>query len=219
MTNFPRTLPGRSIGRSVLAVAIAGAGSATPLAASVWSSQPCQSCPQREMPNTGGQRLIGDWDIDIDRAIERIRKSPFEHYSHNPDDLRARPLCPPYCSPYGGYFEPNWRQMPPMPEEVYHESYPSTMIYGDPGGHPGTGYYPPSMPEYPMAPPMVPSEGAAPPAPPASPQDVFPEEPPAAPPGDEETFLPPVDSPAASRDQPYLRLGAGPALSSPADPF
>lgn len=49
------------------------------------------------------------------RRAERRRKSPFEHYAHNPGDLTTRPVCPPYCSPTAGYFEPCWHRLPPGP--------------------------------------------------------------------------------------------------------
>jgi hypothetical protein len=219
-----RTVARRTIGRALLAAAVTGAGSSAPSLAGVWGSSPsCDAGGACRVPNTGGKPLLGDWDIDFDRTIERIRKSPFEHYSHNPDDLRARPLCPPYCSPQGGYYEPNWRQLPAMPEAVYHDGMSPSMMYSDGPAMPYGEYAPMQTSPYPaVAPPPAPSASPAPagssetpmpPVPPAGPDsyEAFPEEPPAGPAG-EETFLPPVAPPAAGNDQPYLRLGVGPAL-------
>lgn len=105
------------------------------------------------------------------RYRERASKTPFEHYAHNPGDLTTRPICPPYCSPTAGYFEPCWHRLPPGP------GCPSPGFFGLPPAPAGTAsptLVPAPMPadeadldDVPSS--EMPEEPAAPEAPPAAP--------------------------------------------------
>jgi len=101
----------RMLGGTVLAVAATGVSAVKPLCAGGYMHAPCN------VPTQGGYFFApsspfpGDMESRLKRAFERIRKEPFDHYAHNPDDLRRREICPPYCPPDYGYVEPRWRQL------------------------------------------------------------------------------------------------------------
>lgn len=172
----------------VAAVAAAGAMEATRAAGpGIWYSPPSPSVCY-ECRDTEKDCLLGGCDFDAERLIDRVRKAPFDHYSHNPGDLRDRPICPPHCSPTAGYHEPQWRQLPSMLDAV-----PVEPMYS-----------PTSYPVYPEH--VVPAPVAAPPQltpPPAPPSD----------PPNGETPVAPAAPPTAGFLDPYPPMSSGPNLT------
>lgn len=181
----------------------------------------CYECTDTEPPG-----LLDRCDERAGQLWDRVRKAPFDHYAHNPGDLKDRPICPPYCSPTAGYHEPRWRQLPdarggfatamphmPVGSPIYSDTYygyGDTYVSPPPPQSLESSPMPPASPSSPPpAPPSAPAEQPAPrdsqPAPQEFPplENDFPDfsDPPASPAAPPAAFLPPYPP------------GAGPSLT------
>jgi hypothetical protein len=202
--------------RAAVLAAAAGAGAAIPLRAvgggywhapgppptggGYWHAGPAPSGGSIfDFEDFADQWDVPEWNFNLWRLFERRRKEPFDHYAHNPDDLRLRPICPPHCEPWAGYYEPGWRQLPCNPGDPQ-SALP--VLMHEPGG---AGLVPPPAPSA-TRPPSPLLRGNEPGSPSDAPRSNAPpsDEPPAAPPSDEydppsqtgngPSFLTPVNS-------------------------